>query len=145
MAARSHSEKPMSIYFAPAGQFGWSKCPVWGFLGCRIDWKGFEMTWDRDHAKFKMAAILLHQSFFLFLSWFIIDTGSSPYARIGPHAPPLLSTSGTILIRGLLWVILTMYPENIGARYGFRPFFKIACRNENLIWTISPVLIYIES
>ena len=35
--------------------------------------------------------------------------------------------------------------KKIKARYGFRPFFKIAGRNENLIWTISPVLIYIES
>ena len=63
---------------------------------------GFEMTWKKDHAKFKMAAILLQQSLFLFLSWFLIATGSSLCARIGPRAPPLLSTSGTILIRELL-------------------------------------------
>ena len=47
------------------------------------------MTWKKDPAKFKMAAILL-QILYLFLSRFIIYTGS-PWARIGPRAPSLLS------------------------------------------------------
>ena len=63
------------------------------------------MTWNKDHEKFKMAAIL-HQILFLFISRFIIDAGLC--ARIGPRAPAHYST---ILIRGLLWIISTMLPE----------------------------------
>ena len=47
------------------------------------------MTWNKDPAKFKMAAILL-QILYLFTSRFIIDTGG-PWAKIGPRAPSLLS------------------------------------------------------
>ena len=80
------------------------------FQGAESIRRGFEMTWNKDHEKFIMAAILLHQILFLFTSWFIIDTGS-PWAKIGPRAPPLLSMRGTILIMGLLWMLLTMLPE----------------------------------
>ena len=45
------------------------------------------MTWNKDHAKLKMAVVLFYQILFLFTSWFIIDTGS-PWVRIGPRAPP---------------------------------------------------------
>ena len=102
------------------------------------------MTWNKDHAKFKMAAILLHQS--LFLSWFILAAGSSPCARIDPRAPPTSLHSGTILIRGLLWVKLAMLPKkkNWGAIWvsaifqNYMPqrksnFDNISCSNLNRI------------
>ena len=51
----------MSICFEPVGQFWWSKFPVGGggFQGAKSIGKGFNMTWSKDHAKFKMAAILI--------------------------------------------------------------------------------------
>ena len=50
----------------------------------------------------------------------------------------------TILIRGLLWMILMMLPEKKWGAIWVSAIFQY-CRNENLIWTISPVIIYIES
>ena len=90
--------------------------------------KGSETTWYKDHAKFKKAAILHHQIFFLFTSWFIIATGN-PWARFGLRAPQILSMSGTILIRGLLWMLLTMLPvpeKKLLRDMGFGHFWKLS-------------------
>ena len=87
-----------------------------------------------------MAAILLHQIVFLFISRFIIDAGS-PWARIGPRAPAQYSPNfdeGT--------PVNDINDVSIGkiGRDMVSAIFK-NYRNENLIWTIYPVLIYIES
>ena len=79
-----------------------------------------------------MAAVPFYQILFLFTSWYIIDT-VSPWARIGPRAPPLLCKGGTILIRGLLWMVLTMLPEKIlGRDMGFGHFSKLSQQKSNL-------------
>ena len=88
-----------------------------------------------------MAAILLHQIVFLFTSRFIIDTGS-PWAIIGPRAPPppLLYHFD----QGTPQMILTMLPKKKWGALWVSAIFQ-NCRNENLIWTIYPDIIYIES
>ena len=61
------------------------------------------MSWRKDHAKFKMAAIFTWSKLNFYSCWFIIDTGR-PWTRIGHHARPPLS----ILIRSFLGMLLAM-------------------------------------
>ena len=61
-----------------------------------------------------------------------------PWARIDHRAPPLLSMSGIILIRGLLRMMFARLPEKTLGR-------DMDFGHENLIWAISPLLIDIES
>ena len=71
---------------------------------------------------------MLHQILFLFTSRFIIDTGS-PWATIGPSAPPLLYhfdqetavNDNNYVIRG-----------KIGRDMGFGYFSKLPQRKSNL-------------
>ena len=68
----------------------------------------------------KWPPFLLQQIIFLFISSFIIDTGS-PCARIGHHAPQSLS----VLIRGFLEMFLAMLRGMTSGRdMGFGHFFK---------------------
>ena len=54
--------------------------------------------------------------------------------QYGPRAPSLLSTSGTTLIRRLLWMILTMLPEKNRGAIWVSAFFQncMAQRKSNL-------------
>ena len=77
----------------------------------------------------KWPPFLLQQIIFLFISWFIIDTGS-PWTRIGHHAPPPLS----ILIRGFLGMLLEMLRWIIwGHDMGFGHLFKWPPCKSNLV------------
>ena len=145
MAARIHSEKLICRYLHQLASFD-DQNVQYGFFRVLNRLEGV-LKWPeiRIMQYSKWPPFCFIKFYFLFTSWFILDTGSSLWARIGPRAPSLLSMRCTMLIRGRLWMILPMLPEKNGAWYGFRPFFKIACHNENLIWIISPVLIYIES
>ena len=85
------------------------------------------MTWNEDHAKFKMADILFHQILFLFTSRFIIDIGS-PWAIICPHAPPLLHHFD----QGTVHDINDVAKEKMGRDMGFGHFSKLSQRKSNL-------------
>ena len=109
-----------------------SRWPIWmiklsvvGFLRCWIDWKGFWNNLKWGSCKIQNFRHSASSKLILLPSWFIISTGSSPCARIGPCAPPLLSMSGTILISGLLWMILTMLPEKNWGAMGSGHFSKL--------------------
>ena len=58
MAARSHSEKPICQYVLnQLVNFDDQNVQWEGFQGAESIGKGFNITWSKDHAKFKMAAI----------------------------------------------------------------------------------------
>ena len=60
------------------------------FKGAEFIGRGFEMTGNRDHAKFKMSAILLHQSLFLVTSRLLKMTQvvHGPELVLVQHPPP---------------------------------------------------------
>ena len=66
MAAGSHSEKPICLYLLhQLANLDDQNVQYEVFYCAESIGRGFEMTWNKDHAKFKMATILLHQSLFL--------------------------------------------------------------------------------
>ena len=81
-----------------------------------------------------MADILLQQILFYSFYFYLSLTQVVRRQKLVFMHPPLLSMSGTILIRELLWMILTMLPENkLGRDMGFGHFSKLPqCKNHNV-------------
>ena len=78
----------------------------------------------------KWPPFLLQQILLLFISRFIIDTGS-PWARICHHAPPPLST----LLRSVLGMLLAKVRGITLGRDMVSAIF-LNGRHENLIWAV---------
>ena len=67
MAARSHSEKPICQYLLhQLANLDDQNVQYEFFWGAESIERGFEMIWNKDHAKFKMAAVPFYQTLFLF-------------------------------------------------------------------------------